>query len=356
MALLSILGFNRIPPSARAATLVIAAPETLPTAYDFLAALRQKFGPVVLAGFASNQHASEFTYVQLPRSDSSLRRALQRLAPQRLIVLGETQHVSTLQAIECPRFWINAPRKEETDPQLWNLIAVTDPSMLVDMPHALLTGDPLLELPSLPQLTADNEICARFRDHREAGRWIGYFAATGMGEETIAYATFFALTRRKMGLLVLAPHDPARYEPVYRDAIKYHLPTNRHNRLSTSFVPIKSRVYYIEDPDTLKSMYACADFVVVGGTLCPESTAEPDVVTPTLLGVPTLVGPVRNSGVVRAAVRAGAVAAADNDSALVDLAFELLTDPARCEQQIARARAWVRAQFGARERVLDLLE
>jgi 3-deoxy-D-manno-octulosonic-acid transferase len=142
---------------------------------------------------------------------------------------------------------------------------------------------------------------------------------------------------------------------VYRDAIKYSLPIIRHNRLMTSYVPRKNRVYYVEDAETRAALYPCADLVIPGGSLVAGAEA-PDLITPLLREVPVLLGPHGGDHpLTRAAAQAGVVSAAEDIASLPVLAEALLGDPLQCRNQARTARAWLERQVGALERVLALL-
>ncbi|MGA7802335.1 MAG: 3-deoxy-D-manno-octulosonic acid transferase, partial [Gammaproteobacteria bacterium] len=225
------------------------------------------------------------------------------------------------------------------------------------IPDAHLTGDPLLDVDELPVLDPSDALCDRFREFRARDYWVAYFAATGEGEEALAYGVFFELARQRQGLLVLAPGDPARYEPVYRDALKYHLPTNRHARLMTSYIPHQTRVYYVEDPQVMNRLYGCVDFVVAGGTLQARARQAPDLITPIASGRPVIVGAAhRRHPTVASALAAGVVLAADDTDALVETCRLLANDPERRRSLAGKAQAWLELQVGAAARVMQLIE
>ena len=342
--------FDRLRPAPTAAvdaTLVVANAGTLAQAQPFLDMLGQQAR--VAVGIANGDRYAG----PLPALGARGLRDLRRLKPARVILVGDvTNGVALAQTGSAPCYWVNA-----RDPRIATLrltaVTVADARAHAALPAALLTGDPLLNIPA-PPTPPDVEFCERFKEFRERRRWVGYFAATGAGEEDLAYLSFMQLSRKQMGLLALAPYDPARYEPVYRDAIKYRLPTNRHLRLITSYIPHKTRVYYIEDAAALKAMYPCADFVVVGGTLSPESTHVPDIFTPLSYGRPIIVGPRRDDYAVAAALRAGVVLGADNVDDIARHALGLL-DSADGEALTRAAAMWLSLQGGASARVMSIL-
>jgi len=181
------------------------------------------------------------------------------------------------------------------------------------------------------------DICERFKEFRDRGRLVVYFPNTHADEEPEAYAVFLALMRVRMGLMILAPDQPERFEPVYRDAIKYHLQTIRHSRLFTSFVPIKTRVYFVETAGVRDDFYACADFCIPGGSLVGGPV---DLASPIEAGCPIVLGPKASDAASKALVAAGAALQADSIAAIPELAKAWLTDPGAAQEAARKARAW----------------
>ena len=326
---------------AQAPTVLLASDEAIRHADAFLDRLEAEVGPLILVtpgGQGSRRHEAH----KLPWLGK--RRWLARLAPRRVLRLGAVPPVPAPAGV--PVVWINAPT--DAGPESADRILHADPAN--GAPSGEVVGDPVLCLEE-PDSGGDTDLCERFRELREAGRWICYFAGTVEGEESRAYGAFFDLLRQRMGFMILAPRDPERYEPVYRDAIKYNLPTNRHNRLSTSWIPKKSRVYYVEDPETLNGIYPCADLVVPGGTLVGDER-PPDLATPLARGCAVAVGPAgRQHPVVASAVAAGAVAATSDETFEETLAA-LLADADQRRALATAGEAWLQRHTGAMERVL----
>lgn len=345
--------FNRfsVPEEIVGATLVVGEAQLLQSAGGWLDAVAAQFGRIALAS-EDSVTGTPFAAVQLPE-DKALPQFLEKAAPARVIVLGSWANAETLPKLtKAPCYWVNASPSADT--RGFARVMVANHAAAASSSGAVLTGDPLLD--QIAVHPAQTDSCERFKEQRDAGRWIGYFAGTGAGEEEIAYSTFNRLIRHKMGLMVLAPRDPARCEPVYRESIKYRLQTIRHNRLSTSFIPIKTRVYYVEAAEPLQALYGCVDFVVAGGTLDAQSDAAPDIVTPVRANRPVIVGPAgRDDPWVRAGIEAGMVAVADSREALFERAREIIEAPETAAQRAAGAAEWLALQAGARQRVLDLL-
>lgn len=357
MGWLSLFGLNRLPEGVDGATLVVGNGATLNVASELLGAMQTKFGNVALAVTGSVAYAGTLPVLTLPERMEKAADLIRQSRPQRLIMLGmEGRFMPVADAAGCPVFWVNVADWEaaQTDSKV---LMVADPHLHQVIPGAVVTGDPLVNLQPLPAVTEDMTICHRFKEQHEGDRWIGYFAATGEDEEEEAYSIFNRLIRYKMGLMVLAPRDLDRCEPVYRESIKYRLQTIRHNRLSTSFVPLKTRVYYIEEPEPLTGLYGCVNFVVAGGTMHAHAKNAPDLITPILRGVPVIVGPAhRNDPLVNAAVVAKVVLAASDSNEIFEHARYLLENPAEGKRIAGHALAWLNAQVGALDRVLALIE
>jgi len=353
MGLLSLFGLGKLPEGMAGATLVVGSAAILSTAGAFLDALQGKFGNVALGVTGVDVFSGLLPHIRVPEDLGKAAVVLKKIQPQRLICLGvDGRYANLVREVICPVYWVNVA-DWETARSDCKLLMVADPQLLQTIPHAVLTGDPLVNLAELPKIETDSMLCERFKEQREGDRWVGFFAATGEGEEEETYQIFNRLIRHKMGLLVLAPRDQARCEPVYRESIKYQLQTIRHNRLSTSFIPIKTRVYYVEEPEPLAGMYPCVDFVVAGGSINQHADNLPDIITPILHGKPVILGPAhRDVPLVRAAVAAKVVLAAENSNEIFEHAKYLLDNPAEGERIATHARYWLEAQVGALDRVV----
>ncbi len=354
MSWFDFLRSGRVPDEAIGASLLVATADTLTEAVPFLRNVEQRFGRLALGVVGAGNYAGPWPHVLLPVGTA--RQRLPKPAPARVILLGRVPGgVDLARAAVCPVYWLNAEETEAAQIGA-KVITLRRPEDQASVPSGVVTGDPLLNIDGSAPAVGDPTFCERFKEFRERDQWVVYFAATGEEEEPLAYASFFQLLRRRAGLMALAPHDPARYEPVYRAAIPYRLPTNRHVRFMTSYVSHKTRVYFIEEPSALKAMYACADLVIAGGTLHAAAANGPDLVTPLSLGRATIVGPARrNDALVRAALEAGVIVSADDVEGLVGAAESLLSDVTRRQDLGARAHAWIAQHAGAAERVLALL-
>ena len=354
MGLFDFLGFNKLSAGVNNATLILTDAATFARAGLFIAALQSKFHNVAIALVDTAEPMPSLPHIVLPGDITAAAQRITKTQPQRLIILGLSEHYLPLAlAASCPRYWLNA-RDAGIAHADCALISTTSPDIHIEGAQAL--GDALVDLTSLPEITTDTEICLRFKEQHESNRWLGYFAATGEDEEDMAYALFSRAMRHKMGLMLLAPRDPARCEPVYRESIRFRLQTIRHARFSTSFVPLKTRVYYIEQAEPIASLYGCVDFVVVGATLNQNASNTPDIITPILHNRPVIVGTAhRENALLAAAINAGVVLAG-NDNDQIFAHIKAIIDAPQQGQHIAeKARAWLNSQVGAMTRVLDAI-
>jgi 3-deoxy-D-manno-octulosonic-acid transferase len=356
MSLSELFSAGRIDRELIGATLVIADAQTAANAEPFLALLETAYGRLALGVVGEDAYQGPRAYLELPTRYGADIKRVRKLKPARVIVIGAAAQCHELvHDIPADKVWLNA-RDDAVAQAGCKLITVADEAAHRLLPDAALTGDPLCLLDALPEYAPDTSLCERFQEYRERNYPVFYAAATGEGEERVAYAVLFELLRQQTCIMIVAPKDPERYEPVYRDAIKYSMPTIRHTRLYTSFVPRKNRVYFVEDPAPLDSLYACADFVIPGGTLADEAAHAPDLVTPILAGSPVIVGRRRDDALLAAAVAAGVVLTGEDVDAIAEQAARLGVDAALRETQAKQARQWLDSQAGAGQRVVDLLK
>lgn len=347
MGLFSFFNTSRPLPTLVGSTLIVAKASDIARGAAFITQVQNQFGNVGL-GVLEGNYSGDLPHINLPGNTKETLARIAKPAPQRVMMIGLNADyaVPTLAAVT---HWINA-----SDPRISQImnagIFVDKPQLMSRFPGAEFTGDPMLNLETLPPY--DESDCTRFQEHHQTQRWLGYFAATEEHEEAIAYQLFSRLIRQRMGLMMLAPRDPARWEPVYRDALKYRLQTIRHTRLSTSYVPIKTRVYYIEEALARNALYGCADFVVAGASL-QSGTQTPDIITPLLHARPVIVGPAgRHDHLVQAAIAAGAVMASESMEAVFDHARQVIERPDESLAAAEAGRVWLLGQSGAAKRVL----
>lgn len=355
MRLLDWLGLGHsVPTKVQGSSLIVCDSATYRRATPFLAALQQRFHNLALACTDSLPENATYPAIALPEDKNKCINLIRSIQPQRLIVLESDPGFSfLLSGTAAPVSWINA-RDKSLNGLPCHLITTAMP--IDGLNRAQVTGDPLSGIEPQPAIHADTDICARFKEQREGKRWLGFFAGTGESEEPLAYQLFSRAIRYQMGVMILAPQDTARHEPVYRDALKYRLQTIRHNRLSTSFVPIKTRVYFVEDAEIMTKMYACADFVVAGATLHEDARHQPDIITPMLYHKPILAGPAHNDHpALAAALAAGVIRHGTNETELFENIRQWIEEPASGAQLAMQAQAWLLHQPGALARVVAMI-
>lgn len=187
----------------------------------------------------------------------------------------------------------------------------------------------------------DTLLCDRFAEFRERDYWVFYVPNTSEGEETRAIGVLFEILHKKTAIMMLSPADPARYEPVYYDSLKYNLPIIRHSRLFTSKVPRNNRIYFIEETHPVSDFYACADIVLLGGTLTSDATSLPDLITPILAGKPVIAGPKRTHPAVQSAADAGAIHCEETVEGLTQAIHNLEGNPEAADILSKRASTWL---------------
>ncbi|WP_019625747.1 hypothetical protein [Thioalkalivibrio sp. ALJT] len=354
-----------VPRDARERIVVLGPHTTLAAAADWLQELAATTGAVTLGVTDARQDNAatvpglEMPTVALPPDLAPER--LPRLQPRAVLVIGAAGALGpALARLDTPRIWVNAAGAAPTGVD-WALVLAAR-SGATEAPAEVI-GDPIAGAVTLPELpTRDTDFCERFREYHEKGWPILLAPNTGPGEEAFAFAVLFAVLQKTAAILLLAPADPARHEPVYRDAIKYSLPIIRHNRFMTSFVPRKNRVYYIEDPETLQAAYSCADITLPGGTLAASET-PPDLGLPLAHGSAVICGPAAHEPHPDAATRlrmaaehTGLVAHGEDPE---QVAREVLARLSEGVDREARCRAlagWQARQIDARASVQTRLQ
>ncbi|WP_024325972.1 hypothetical protein [Thioalkalivibrio sp. AKL19] len=357
-----------VPGESSGRILILGPRATLEAAADWLQELAGRNGPIALGVTDCRQDREAEGLMDgvpaLALHPELAATRLGRLQPRAVVVIG-TLHAGhgdlgpALDTLAVPRIWVNAEGDGATGTQ-WNArFAAREGAH----EGAEVIGDPIagaVELPPAP--SGDGVFCERFREYHEKGHPILLAPNTGPGEEAFAFAVLFAMLRKSAAILLLAPADPARHEPVYRDAIKYSLPIIRHNRFMTSFVPRKNRVYYIEDPETLHAAYACADVTLPGGTLAASET-PPDLGLPLACGSAVICGPAENERHPDAATRlrmaaehTGLVARGEDPEQVADELLARLAEGIDPQARRERLVEWQARQAGARDIVQARLQ
>ncbi|WP_018649083.1 MULTISPECIES: hypothetical protein [unclassified Thioalkalivibrio] len=354
-----------VPAGSTGRIVVLAPKQTLLAAVDWLDDLAITAGPLTLGVTDAERDGDlpdpggDRPAVALP--PDLARERLARLQPRAVVVIGPVGELGPpLAAITAPRLWVNAEGDAPTGVEWAGVFAARDQAC--NAPGARVIGDPIagaVELPAAP--APDTGFCERFREYHEKGHPILLAPNTGPGEEAFAFAVLFAVLRKTAAILLLAPADRERHEPVYRDAIKYSLPIIRHNRFMTSFVPRKNRVYYIEDPETLHSAYGCAHITLPGGTLAASET-PPDLGLPLAHGSAVVCGPADNPTQPDAATRlrlaaehTGLVSRGSTPEEVADEVLARLAEGRTAQDRRDDLAQWQQRQADARSIVRDAL-
>ena len=341
------------PPDEVGGTLVIGNGVDLDRCAPWLDRLPQRWAPLVLGrpeGTATGTSRGPMAYT-LPRAPRRLATWARRLAPMRVVLIGDSPALEALgSTLEAPVFWIQGPSTSESGELSRRPVRFR--AAPGDAWHMEWIGDPTLPDWIEPAPPTEPILCDRFAELRERGQWILYGVDSGIGEEEQAMRLLFQLGRFGLGLLILGPAHASRYEPAYRSLIGYNLPITRHVRLITSRVPRKTRVYYVEEAAVRDPLFACADAVIAGGTLSPEAGVVPDLITPIVAGCPVWVGPARSDPMAAALVAEGGAPALDRVEALAEQLGPELQDAEASAARVRRQRDWLDAQRGAPERFL----
>ena len=357
----------RSAPAAASGRLLVLAPrETLELARDWLSELSAALGPVALGATdaehdaAAGDFGADLPALAMGPAVATIR--LPRLNPRAVLVIGAAGDlVPALAATDAPKLWINAAGEAPAGVQWSGVLAAREGATTAA--GAKVIGDPLAGAVELPDaLPEAGDFCERFREYHEKGHPILLAPNTGPGEEAFAFAVLFEVLRKSAAILLLAPADRERHEPVYRDAIKYSLPIIRHNRFMTSYVPRKNRVYYIEDPETLHKAYTCAAVTLPGGTLAASET-PPDLGLPLACGSAVICGPAGHAATADAATRlrlaaeqTGLVARGETPEEVAQQVLARLAEGVDRAARRDRLAQWQQRQAGARAAVLAATE
>jgi 3-deoxy-D-manno-octulosonic-acid transferase len=206
----------------------------------------------------------------------------------------------------------------------------------------------------LPPPTAD-PAAVRERFGLAVDRPVLVAGSTGEGEEIAVLDAFAQMRERFPDLyLVLAPRYPARADDVERLVRERGLELTR----VTTFVEgsaVRDGLL-VDTIGELASLYTVARIAFVGGSLVP--IGGHNVLEPAACGVPVLFGPHTENAdePARALLDAGAACRVGDADALAARCLELLGNDEARHRMGERAEAVVRANRGAMERTLSILE
>jgi 3-deoxy-D-manno-octulosonic-acid transferase len=184
--------------------------------------------------------------------------------------------------------------------------------------------------------------------------------STWPADESVLCESWMAVRRAcPAARLIIAPHEPteARVAALAAWAKAQRLRAVRLSRAETSDVPADrdADVIIVDRVGVLGDLYAIADAAFVGGGF--HAAGLHSVIEPAAFGIPVAFGPrhtmSREAGLLLAA---GGGAAITTARALTEVASQWLSDKKKREREGERAREVVRAELGATDRSVALVE
>jgi 3-deoxy-D-manno-octulosonic-acid transferase len=184
--------------------------------------------------------------------------------------------------------------------------------------------------------------------------------STWPADESVLLESWMAIRRAcPTARLIVAPHEPteAHLAPLAAWANTQRLRAVRLSRLETSESPADrdADVIIVDRVGVLGDVYAIGDAAFVGGGF--HAAGLHSVIEPAAFGIPVAFGPrhtmSREAGLLLAA---GGGASITTARALTEVASQWLSDRKKREREGERAREVVRAELGATDRSVALVE
>lgn len=191
---------------------------------------------------------------------------------------------------------------------------------------------------------------------RLAPRRVIVAASTRDGEEALILQNW---GRPVDALLVIVPRHPNRFETVAAliAGARPGRPIVRRSALDQPRVDLEDGDILLGDSmGEMQSWYACADVVIMGGSLLPFGSHN--LIEANALGCPVVLGPsVFNFEQAAAeSIAAGAAVQVGDTAAALRAAADIAHDPARRSRMSVAALSFAQAHRGATERTLAALE
>ncbi|MGZ5032718.1 MAG: lipid IV(A) 3-deoxy-D-manno-octulosonic acid transferase [Usitatibacter sp.] len=198
------------------------------------------------------------------------------------------------------------------------------------------------------------ELGREFRSRFGAGRQVWVAGSTREGEEALLLDAFARMPADADVLLVIVPRHPQRFEEVAAMAAARGLGVGR--RSDTQPLSPGVRVVIGDSMGEMLAYYACADVVIMGGSLLPFGSQN--LIEACALGKPVIVGPhtYNFEEAAESAIHAGAATRVGTAAAALDFAAGLARDGARRREMGDKALAFVDAHRGAVPRLMQWLE
>ena len=216
------------------------------------------------------------------------------------------------------------------------------------------TGNLKYDAPDDPDMET---MGARLRSQWQAAdRSIWVAASTHEGEEEILLQAFERLRSRESGgLLVIAPRHPQRFDAVA--TLLASSPWSIARRSAGDTVTESTDIVLADTLGEVPMFYSAADVVFVGGSLVPGIGGH-NVIEPAALGRPFCVGPYIEEwqDIVDGLVECGAAHVCRTPAKLADASGFWGVDRERARAAGAAGRAHVRAQAGALDRSMAMIE
>ncbi len=183
--------------------------------------------------------------------------------------------------------------------------------------------------------------------------------STWPGEETALVRAFQQCRSRHPNLrLVLVPRHAERANDVLRELETASVQIQRRTRMSADGggASRPSDLLLVDTTGELRHYYAHAAIIFVGKSL--TRTEGQNIIEPALYGRPIVVGPRLDNfeSILHDFVEAEAIVQVSDEVALADRIQDLLDHPDKGQTLGERAAGVVRAQAGAVDRTLDLME
>jgi len=198
------------------------------------------------------------------------------------------------------------------------------------------------------------ELGREFRSRFGTGRQVWVAGSTREGEEALLLDAFARMPAHAGVLLVIVPRHPQRFNEVADMAAARGLGVGR--RSDAQPLSPGARVVIGDSMGEMLAYYACADVVIMGGSLLPFGSQN--LIEACALGKPVIVGPhtYNFEEAAESAIHAGAARRVGNAQAALDFAAELTRDGARRREMGEKALAFVAAHRGAVPRLTAWLE
>ncbi|PJE80980.1 3-deoxy-D-manno-octulosonic acid transferase [invertebrate metagenome] len=211
----------------------------------------------------------------------------------------------------------------------------------------LTVGDAVIE--------AGKQLRGRWESGLEHPARIWIAASTHEGEDEVILSVFQSLKERFTDLLlVLVPRHPERFDSVFHLCLKKGLSVVRHSQGSVASP--ETQVILGDTMGEMLTFYGASDIAFVGGSLV--ATGGHNILEPAVLGLPVLTGPhVFNfQAISQSLQQAGGMLQVDNQQKLEDALSQMLSDTQQFSAMGKKARAFVHANQGALQKLLQLVQ